>query len=343
MPILARVREPRIAENLRAFGTPHIINPFEKFAEYLVLAMREPGCYRLLDWLTGMPGTRLRSEYAPPRGEWVVCGYGRFGKAIAEQLHRERLPITIVDPAANAAGDHAIVVGLGTEQAVLRAAGIESAEGLVAATDDDFANLAIAVSARALNPRLFIVLRQNLVENRILFERYKADLVMVSSEIVAQECLALLMTPLLAQFLAVVKRQSDAWADDLIARLQARIGEEVPVTWGVRVTGSDSPAVHRALAHARESIRLDDLLRNPSDRDRPLDGMALMRVHAEQKTILPAGDTQLAAGDEILFAGTAHARALQTLALQNPNALEYVRSGREVARAWVWRKMGRVV
>ena len=52
---------------------------YPREAEYLVLAMREPGCYRLLDWLTGTPGTKLRSEYAPPRGEWVVCGYGRFG------------------------------------------------------------------------------------------------------------------------------------------------------------------------------------------------------------------------------------------------------------------------
>lgn len=339
LQVLARVHTPETAQNLAAIGTQHVIDPFQKFAEYLVLAMREPGCYRLLDWLTGTPGTDLRSEYVPPRGEWVVCGYGRFGKAIVRELERERVSVTILDPAADAA-DPRIVAGRGTEQAALQAAGVEAAEGLVASTDDDFVNLAIAVAARALNPRLFIVLRQNAAENRVLFDRFEADLVMVSSQIVAHECLATLTTPLLPAFLEMVKKQPDAWADRTIARLRTVLGDEVPVIWDVRVTPGDALAVHDAPPRPAGPIRLADLLRDPGDRERALAGCALMRVRAVERAVLPAEDDDVRAGDEYLFAGTARARALQELTLRNANVLEYVREGREVPAGWLW---GRIV
>ncbi len=339
LQVLARVHTPETAQNLAAIGTHHIIDPFQKFAEYLVLAMREPGCYRLLDWLTGTAGTDLRSEYVPPRGEWVVCGYGRFGKAVVRELDRERVPVTILDSAKDGATDRRFVVGRGMEQAVLQAAGIETAEGLVASTDDDFANLSIAVAARALNPRLFIVLRQNFVENGVLFDRFKADLVMVSSQIIAHECFATLTTPLLPLFLAVVKKQRDAWADQIIAQLQARLGDEVPVTWDVRITPRDALAVHDALMRTGKSIRLGDLLRDPTDRDRMLAACALICVRANETMVLPAEDADVTVGDECLFAGTAQARALQELTLRNANVLEYVRAGREVPVSWVWRKI----
>jgi voltage-gated potassium channel len=43
LPVLARVHSPEIAQNLASIGTQHVIDPFEKFGEYLVLAMRAPG------------------------------------------------------------------------------------------------------------------------------------------------------------------------------------------------------------------------------------------------------------------------------------------------------------
>ncbi len=341
LPVLARVQTPETAHNLAAIGTHHIVDPFQKFAEYLVLAMREPGCYRLLDWLTGTTGSNLRSEYAPPRGKWVVCGYGRFGRAVVRELDRENVALIILDPSADLAGDARIVSGHATERAVLEAAGTAEAEGLVASTDDDFENLAIAVAARALNPRLFIVLRQNFAENRILFERFKADLVMVSSEIIAHECMATLTTPLLLPFLDFVKKQPDAWADQTIARLQSRLGDTVPVTWDVRTTPQDAPAVHEALAKAGAPLRLCELLRDPSDCKQMLAGFALMRVRAGVQTAWPPEDSDVRPGDAWLFAGTAEARARQELTLRNANVLEYVRSGREVPASWLWRRWNR--
>jgi voltage-gated potassium channel len=283
-----------------------------------------------------MPGTDLRSEYAPPRGEWVICGYGRCGKAIVRHLEQARVSATIIAPGAEDVVERRIVRGLGTEQPALQAAGIEHAEGLMASTDDDATNLAIAVAARALNPRLFVVLRQNRVENRVLFERFRTDVVMVSSEIIAHECLATLMTPLLPPFLAIVKQQPDAWADQLIARLQALIGDEVPVVWDIRVTSRGAPAVHQALERQSDSVQLGHLLRDSRDRERALAACPLMCMRAGESTVLPAEDVVVKVEDEWLFAGTAEGGDLQELVLRNAKALQYVREGRHTPVGWLW-------
>lgn len=56
------------------------------------------------------------------------------------------------------------------------------------------------MTARALNPNLFVVLRQNEYANQVLFDAFDSDVTVVPSEIVAHECQAILTTPLLGAF-----------------------------------------------------------------------------------------------------------------------------------------------
>jgi voltage-gated potassium channel len=72
--------------------------------------------------------------------------------------------------------------------------------GIVAAGDNDTNNLSIAMTAKEVNPDLFVVVRQNRVANEVLFDAYDADFTMVPSRIVARECLALITSPLLTAF-----------------------------------------------------------------------------------------------------------------------------------------------
>ena len=91
------------------------------------------------------------------------------------------------------------------------------------------------------------------------------------------------------------------WADQIIAQLQARLGDEVPVTWDVRITPRDALAVNDALMRTGKSIRLGDLLRDPTDRDRMLAACALICVRANETMVLPAEDADVTVGDECLF------------------------------------------
>jgi voltage-gated potassium channel len=326
IPVLARAMSRETAANMASFGTDHIINPFAKFGEYLALAIASPGSYRLLSWLTGLPGTTLEPETAPPRGHWVVCGYGRFGREVVEAFRRHAMDVTIVDKQ-------------GSEKSTLKEAGVERSVGVVAGTDDDITNLAIAVTARELNPEIFTIVRQNLQANRELFSAYRADILMVSSEIIADECLALIRTPLLGRFLAVVRAETDAWADAVIARLQATLGNDTPEIWSVGLNVADAPALHRALFFEAAAIRVGDLLRDPRERSRRLACEPLFLLKLEGEQVLPEYEQTLAAGDRLLFAGTPEARNAQWPMLRNINVRDYVLKGVEVPGGWVWQKL----
>jgi len=250
-------------------------------------------------------------------------------------LGRKGQRVTIVDPEPDASPSTPMVAGRGTDAATLREAGIEGAVGIIAGTDDDVSNLAIAMTARELKPHLFIVLRQNLVANKILFDAFGADVTMVPSEIIAHECLAVLTTPLLARFLDIVKAEKDEWADAVVASLRARVGEEVPVIWSVRFDPVHAPGC----VAAGGPVHLDLLLRASADRDDRLACLALLVVRGGREHPLPDAAMELLPGDHVLFAGTRDARALQALALANVNVLEEVRTGKQAPGGWLWQAL----
>ena len=67
---------------MASFGTDHIIDPFDTFALHLATAIQAPCLSLLQEWLSLGESDLLKDPVYPPRqGLWVVCGYGRFGKA----------------------------------------------------------------------------------------------------------------------------------------------------------------------------------------------------------------------------------------------------------------------
>ena len=341
VPVLCRAETQETVANMASFGTDHIINPYETYGEYLALAVRAPGCYRLHEWLTAVPGSSLRDETEPPRGPWIVCGYGRFGKSVVKNLDKEGVQITVIDPSPALVCEQQHFIGLGTDAETLRQAGADQAAGIVAGTESSVNNLSIAMTAREINPRLFVLLRQNTLANRALFEAFHADLTIVPSEIIAHECLAVLTTPLLARFLRIVKQQQDSWADMIIQQLQKTIGSTAPTIWGVSLTATEAPALHRNLIAGDTGLVLEILLRDASNREEYLPCVPLLLIHETQEIIRPGVDLRLASLDQILFAGTPKARALQSLTLQNVNVSDYVRFGKDVPGGWIWQWLNR--
>ncbi len=340
VPIICRAMNRSVADNMASFGTDHIINPFETFADYLSLAINSPGKHRLIDLLIGESGQRYRPAPLPPRGHWVVAGYGRFGKEVVACLDSEGLDVSIIDPAPAIPGRR-YVSGVGTEAEPLRQAGIEQAVGVVAGTEDDVNNLSIAVTARQLNPRLFVIARQNLQANRALFQAYDAQLNMVPSQIIADRCVALLGTPMLARFLELARGQDDGWAEDLAGRLEALAPGRVPELWDVRLDLDEAPAVYRVLTDREGEIRVGTLLRDPSDRSASIVGTPLMLSRTRETMLLPSRELRLRAGDRLLFAGSREARRAQRALLQNTNVFDYVHKGREIPGGWVWEALTR--
>jgi Trk K+ transport system NAD-binding subunit len=168
LPALCRAEHRETSANMASFGTRHIINPFERFGETLALALHAPAASQLLDWLTGLPGSTVERRRDPPRGHWIVCGHGRFGRWMVDAMDAEALPVTIIDRELRPDSTHRWVQGDGTGANALKEADIMQATGIVAGTSSDVDNLSIAVTARELNPELFVILRQNQYANQAL-------------------------------------------------------------------------------------------------------------------------------------------------------------------------------
>jgi len=337
VPVLARAMRRETAANMASFGTHHIINPFARFGEQLALAIAAPVNYRLLAWLTGLPGTVLEAPMSPPRGAWVVCGYGRFGREVVRAFHAHGLEVTVIDPNAPTGPDLPTVRGTGTEAGPLLEAGIREASGIVAGTDDDVNNLSIVVTARELNPGLFTIVRQNLQANRALFDAFDADMTMVSSELIASECLAVIRAPSLGPFLEVARAESAEWAGALLERLERQIGQRAPAMWSVTLNISEAPTFYRLLMDGGHAT-LGDLLRDPAERDAQLACVPLYLERGAEKIALPDDSLQLKPGDRLLFAGRSAARERQRPMLFNPNIRDYLLTGHEGPAGWVWRR-----
>jgi len=153
---------------------------------------------------------RMERKIAAMRGHVIICGWGRVGHVVADQLARQRVDLVVVDvdPARVDGIEHPSVVGDATDDNVLRAAGIERAKALVTCMSNDAADLYVTLSGRALNPALFIIGRARQTESEDKILRAGADRVINPQAIGGSRIAALLLQPHVAEFLDVVTREA---------------------------------------------------------------------------------------------------------------------------------------
>ena len=123
---------------------------------------------------------RMRKRIAALRDHFILCGYGRVGRAVAQEYRVRGVPLIVIelDPRSAAELEEADVPHLIADpqhDGVLEEAGIAEARGLIAAVDSDAVNAFIALSARTLDPRLTIVARASDPESVSKLTRVGAD------------------------------------------------------------------------------------------------------------------------------------------------------------------------
>jgi len=107
---------------------------------------------------------RMEKQIAKIENHVLVCGYGRMGRVIARELANANVPFIIIEkhetPFQHIEADgHLGAHGDATSDEVLIRCGIERARALIAVTPSDADNVFVALSARELNPKIFIVAR----------------------------------------------------------------------------------------------------------------------------------------------------------------------------------------
>ena len=155
-------------------------------------------------------GRRLMDrEISKLSGHTVVCGWGRVGRAVAEDLVATGHPVVVIDedPERVANIPHPTVVGDATLDSTLRAAGIERAQALIAALEGDAENLFVTLSARAIVPDLFIVARARQDESVPKLANAGANRVVNPQELGAARMASFVARPHVAEFVDVVMHE----------------------------------------------------------------------------------------------------------------------------------------
>jgi voltage-gated potassium channel len=123
---------------------------------------------------------RTRRMIEKLKNHFIVCGYGRVGHSAAHELKRADVPFVVVDREADRT-ERAIQAGMlavtadSTRDETLRSVGVERARGLISALATDADNLFVILSAKNLNPKLFVATRAAEEEAEQKLRRAGAD------------------------------------------------------------------------------------------------------------------------------------------------------------------------
>ena len=98
--VVTQSTSPAYEEILSTLGDPlHIVDPFQTYAHYLEATVETPRIHALNQWLAGTPGARLDDPaIEPPRGRWIICGYGRMGSWIHQALTNCGNVVRVIEP-----------------------------------------------------------------------------------------------------------------------------------------------------------------------------------------------------------------------------------------------------
>lgn len=343
--VISRTETEEYSRNLASFGTDHAVYPFNIFAEYLNTAIHNPYRHLVHDWMVSPSHRPMASAGKPKRGTWIICGYGRFGKALRSFLDKhDNLNTVIIEPNPSLYrhvphGD-LVVSGLGTEAETLLEAGIKDAVGIVAGTQDDANNLSIIMTARDLKPSLITVARQNNRLNHSVFAAASIDMIMDPSQVIANHIFSLIRAPELIAFLEAIRAQDELWCKGLLQALDGLVGEHELESWTVSVDAQTTPAVYEQLVKGME-VPVSTFYHHPLERTTALPCKVMMVARQGQRLLTPDPDFCLRIGDRILISGRRGTAYWLFWTLENPNVLQYILNGEESSSSYLWRYLSR--
>ena len=223
------------------------------------------------------------------KDHYIICGFGRVGRGAASELQHAGVPFVVVDIDPDRV-ERAMTAGMlgvaadSTRDDTLREVGIERARGLVAALATDADNLFVMLSAKGLNPRIFVAARAAEEGAEGKMRRAGADAVFAPYAITGHRLAQSLLRPHVVQFLDFTTKD---------------VGEDIAIEQ-VRVAES-SEMVSRTI---REMQLRKEV------------GVIVMAIRKADGTMMfnPPADTAVQGGDFLIVMGRpGDLRALETL------------------------------
>jgi len=211
------------------------------------------------------------------KNHYILCGFGRIGEIIARQLKNRGLSLVVIDKdpdqiARLEALGHYFINGDATRDEVLLEAGIERAKGLISVVSSDADNVYVVLTARSLNPNLFIVARGEEPGSEQKLRRAGADKVESPYHMGGQKMAHTILHPTVVTFMELAMKEGVDWSMEEIA------------------VGQNSALLGVPLADSGIRLKLDLIL------------VAIKRADGEM-LFNPSSETPILAGDTLIALG----------------------------------------
>ncbi len=179
---------------------------------YIIIKMVD---YFLTEIIKGtMTERRTKKMLSRLKNHYIICGIGRVGLSIAKELERSRKEFVIIDNAQDPINiskekNWPFIQGDASLDETLEAANISNAKCLFAALDSDPKNVFVTLSAKSLNPSIFIVARSTLAETKNKLIKAGADRVISPQTLGGRRMASLAMHPTVCDFFDTAIRAKD--------------------------------------------------------------------------------------------------------------------------------------
>ena len=148
------------------------------------------------------------------KNHYIICGYGRIGRIISQELKANRIPMLVLDQSSESQqiledSDIPYILADATSEDILLEAGIERAKGLVTVVSSDADNLFITMTARLLKPDLFILARADDEQTEKKLIRAGANRVVMPYLIGGRKMAHTIIKPAVEEFLEFTVHDKD--------------------------------------------------------------------------------------------------------------------------------------
>jgi voltage-gated potassium channel len=218
----------------------------------------------------------LMSKIKKMNDHFIVCGFGRMGRALCEAMEEKGASFVLIDndPEATTAADDAgylYIRGDAMQESSLLAARIETAQGLASCLPDDADNVFVTLTARDLNRELTIVSKADYDQGAERLRRAGANHTLSPSGLAASRAMTKLMLPAVDELIEIVVHGPDL---------------EISKVSLDRLPGATNQPLRHLELPAKTSL------------------LVVAIVHADgTRSFNPSPDTRLSSGDELIVIG----------------------------------------
>jgi voltage-gated potassium channel len=176
---------------------------------------------------------RMERQIGKLENHYIVCGYGRMGTHICEELAHAKVDFAVIE---NNPSNHPKLDELGflydtgdaSHDTTLERVGVKKAKGLVAVLSNDAENVFTTLTAKFLNPKLFVVARAVEDETEPKLLKAGADRVVKPYELGGYRMASLLLRPGVADFIEIVaaNRNLDLQIEEIVVKKGSKMHQK---------------------------------------------------------------------------------------------------------------------